>query len=66
VYEEYIWNFRLTEFRKALQILDQMLDLKVSLFEHCKADFKSQRLRSITSFKNVSEPPADDPNSEEQ
>lgn len=43
-----------------------MLDLKVSLFEHCKGEFKSDRLRCITTFKNVAEPPEDDPEDESE
>lgn len=47
---------RLTEFRQTLQILDSLLDSKVSLFEHCKKDFQSQRLRNLVTFKNIEKP----------
>lgn len=57
VYEELIWNLRLTEFRKTLVMLDSFVDLNVSLFEHVKRDFKSERLRNLVTFKNVAEPP---------
>ncbi len=53
VYEELIWNLRLTEFRQTLQILDSLLDSKVSLFEHIKSEFKSERLKNICTFKNI-------------
>ena len=39
VYEELIWNLRLTEFKKTLKILDQMLNIKVDLFEHVKDNY---------------------------
>ena len=58
VYEELIWNLRLTEFRKTLQSLDLLLDIKVSLFEHCKNDFNCERLKDICTFKNITDPSA--------
>lgn len=68
VYEELIWNLRLTEFRKTLQNLDTLLDIKVQLFEHCKDDFQCERLRNLCTFKNVEDPAkhSDDDQTEQQ
>lgn len=45
VYEESVWSLRLSEFKKTLIILDQMLDFKIEIFEEAKLKFKSERLR---------------------
>ena len=37
-----------------------MLDLKVSLFEHQKHEFRSNRLRQLVTFKNVAEAPSEE------
>ena len=39
VYEEMIWNLRLTEFKKTLQSLEYLLEIKVQLFENCMQNF---------------------------
>ena len=44
VYEEMIWNMRLTEFRKTLEALDTLIEIKVKLLEKGKNNFKSKRL----------------------
>lgn len=33
-----------------------MLDIKVNLFEYCKDNFKCERLRALTTFKNIVQP----------
>lgn len=57
VYEEMIWNLRLTEFRKTLQILDQLMDLKINTFDELKHNFKCERLRMLCTHKHVAEAP---------
>ena len=41
VYEEMIWNMRLTEFRKTLEALDILIEIKIKLLEKDKNKFKS-------------------------
>lgn len=33
-----------------------MLDIKVNLFEYCKDNFKCERLKALTTFKNIVQP----------
>ena len=52
-----IWNLRLTEFRKILFTLDQVLNTKISIFEDAKHRFKSKRLQQLCTFRHVAEAP---------
>ena len=53
VYEELIWNTRLSEFRDTLQCLNLMLEAKIEVFEHCKELFKSLRLKNLCTLKPI-------------
>ena len=57
VYEEMIWNLRLTEFRKTLEQLDCVMDIKQKIFENVKENFSSKRLWQLCTFKHVAEAP---------
>lgn len=52
-----MWNLRLTEFRKTLQLLDQLMFLKIDILDSVKSKFKNERLRNLSTHKHVAEAP---------
>ena len=48
---------RLTEFRKTLEQLDCVMDIKQKIFETVKENFSSKRLWQLCTFKHVAEAP---------
>jgi hypothetical protein len=53
IYEDQVWNMRLTMFKKVLHDLDDQIRLIPEVFEVVKSSFTSQRLRNLCSLRKV-------------
>lgn len=54
VYVASSWNLKLTLFKKLLSHLTQLVHLIPEIFEVCKGDFKSKRLKNLCTLRPVS------------
>ncbi|CDW88573.1 domain iii family protein [Stylonychia lemnae] len=69
-YDDLSWNQRLKDFKKVLDLLDELLvrimylqllkEIKIEVFEYDKDNFKSERLKRLCTFRTVQENPMDD------